>query len=125
MVAVADLTLAEKPDPMTCSPDGESRGLIARAGDVFPLDPHPTLLAQAPAGPSEDGSRPWGLRFLRTPRARASVARTLERAVYDPVRQVSINRFTGEPMLRHAGGTKETTGDSDGQRPSPEETTKD
>lgn len=56
-------------DLLLCSPDGESRGLLARAGDLLPLDPAGHLLAGsfAPA----TAWRPWGLRYLRVPRPRA------------------------------------------------------
>lgn len=54
-------------DLLTHSPDGESRGLLARAGDVFPLDPSDDLAS----GVDEPRSalRPWGLRHLATPAA--------------------------------------------------------
>ncbi|MGW5686485.1 hypothetical protein [Nonomuraea sp. NPDC003754] len=52
-------------DLITHSPDGESRGLIFRVGDVFPMLPTRHLLS-APATPASD-ARPWGLRFLVLP----------------------------------------------------------
>lgn len=67
------------------SPDGESRGQIARVGDIFPLSPAGQRMLASSAGPSE--TRPWGLRFARVAQPRAGA---------------------------HEGGTKETTGNNDG-----------
>jgi hypothetical protein len=60
-------TTRDHSDLLTHSPDGESRGLLARAGDVFPLDPSDDLAS----GVDEPRSarRPWGLRYLATPPA--------------------------------------------------------
>lgn len=82
---------AETPDLVTCSPDGESRGLMARVGDLFPLNPIGNVLSRidTPASPA----RPWGLRFLTVPQPRAG---------------------------KHEGGTNETTGDPDGNSPGEE-----
>jgi hypothetical protein len=55
-------------DLLICSPDGESRGLLARAGDLFPLDPSGHLLTGSFAAAT--AWRPWGLRYLRVPRPR-------------------------------------------------------
>ncbi|HEY3686899.1 MAG TPA: hypothetical protein VGL93_27940 [Streptosporangiaceae bacterium] len=54
-------------DLLTHSPDGESRGHLARVGDVFPLDPSGDLAG----GVDEPRSarRPWGLRYLTAPPA--------------------------------------------------------
>lgn len=52
-------------DLMLCSPDGESRGLLARVGDMFPLDPSRDLCTGRVVSPSP--ARPWGLRFLQVP----------------------------------------------------------
>ncbi|GLY81818.1 hypothetical protein [Actinoallomurus iriomotensis] len=62
-------TSMTKPDLLTRSPDGESRGLPFRAGDLFPLSPREHLLQAR--GEAASGVRPWGLRYLRplTPRA--------------------------------------------------------
>ena len=51
------------------SPDGESRALLVRVGDLFPLDPTGHLRS----GSYERASdlRPWGLRFLRASLPRA------------------------------------------------------
>lgn len=54
---------------VTHSPDGESRGLIFRVGDVFPMDPFKHLMHSV-ATPGTD-ARPWGLSFLRVPQPRA------------------------------------------------------
>lgn len=54
-------------DPVTHSPDGESRGLAFRVGDIFPMDPGLDLASQIEAPATE--ARPWGLRFLVLPRA--------------------------------------------------------
>jgi hypothetical protein len=78
------------------SPDGESRGQIARVGDVFPLDPSGHRVLASGEAPSS--VRPWGLRFARRTQPRAG---------------------------GHEGGTKETTGTPDGQNPSGEETNND
>ncbi|TMR92045.1 hypothetical protein [Nonomuraea basaltis] len=52
----------EELDLITHSPDGETRGLIFRIGDLFPMLPTRHILS-APATPAS-GARPWGLRFL-------------------------------------------------------------
>ncbi|MFC5186154.1 putative ATP-grasp-modified RiPP [Actinomadura harenae] len=116
----------KNPEPINtllCSPDGESRGLIARVGDMFPLDPMPSVQAESTAPPSTTGVRPWGLRFIRQPRTRPLAPDGS--VIYDPVRQLTVEIATGNPVFRHKGGTKETTGTPDGSKPSPEETTKD
>lgn len=53
-------------DLVTHSPDGESRGLLMRVGDVFPLNPLRHILSSTFDEPS--AVRPWGLRFLEIPR---------------------------------------------------------
>lgn len=60
----------ERLNLLTHSPDGESRGLLARAGDLFPLDPREHLRA---GGIHEPASlvRPWGMRLLRIPQIEA------------------------------------------------------
>ena len=58
-------------DLLTHSPDGESRGLIARVGDVFPLDPTVSIHAVSEAPPSSAATRPWGLRLVQTPESRS------------------------------------------------------
>jgi hypothetical protein len=55
-------------DLLSCSPDGESRALLARVGDLFPLDPSGHLLTGSFAAATS--LRPWGLRYLRVPRPR-------------------------------------------------------
>lgn len=56
--------------------------------------------------------------------SRPHVVDTVQRWVYDPVSQQGIDRTTGAPSLGKRGsGTKETTGDPDGNGPTPEETT--
>jgi hypothetical protein len=54
---------------VTHSPDGESRGLLFRVGDIFPLDPFGHL-RKAEGEPASE-ARPWGLRYLRVPQPRA------------------------------------------------------
>ncbi|WP_242884023.1 hypothetical protein [Actinomadura litoris] len=54
-------------DLMTHSPDGESRGLMFRTGDLFPMDPRPHQIANLNEPATE--ARPWGLRHLVLPRA--------------------------------------------------------
>lgn len=76
---------------LTCSPDGESRGKIARAGDVFPLDPAGHFFTAGPDAPSD--VRPWGLRYARPATIRAG---------------------------KHEGGTRETSGTTDGGGPGEE-----
>lgn len=51
---------------LTHSPDGESRGLLARAGDLFPLDPREHLRSGGINTPAS-AVRPWGMRYLRVP----------------------------------------------------------
>jgi hypothetical protein len=77
------------------SPDGESRGQIARVGDVFPLDPTGHIMLASGERPTR--VRPWGLRFARQMQPRAGSG-------------------------SHEGGSKETTGTPDGAKPSGEET---
>lgn len=83
-------------DLLLCSPDGESRGLLARAGDIFPLDPSRDLCGGGDVSPSS--ARPWGLRFLQVPQPRAG---------------------------RHEGTGQATTGSSNGDGSRPEDWTKD
>jgi hypothetical protein len=52
-------------DLVTSSPDGESRGLMFRVGDVFPMLPYHRLCSASPSPAS--AARPWGLRFLVIP----------------------------------------------------------
>lgn len=73
------------------SPDGEPRGLVARVGDIFPLDPSGQRLLASGEAPST--VRPWGLRFARPAQPRAG---------------------------KHEGGTRETSGDPDGDSPGEE-----
>ncbi|HEY7175728.1 MAG TPA: hypothetical protein VH442_12495 [Micromonosporaceae bacterium] len=73
-------------DPVTHSPDGESRGLMHRVGDVFAMVPIGDLLS-APDTPASQ-ARPWGLRFLRVPQPRAG---------------------------KHEGGTNDVSTNDDGQ----------
>ncbi|TDD72119.1 hypothetical protein E1293_33125 [Actinomadura darangshiensis] len=54
-------------DLVTHSPDGESRGLAFRVGDIFPMDPGLDLASQTDAPATK--ARPWVLRFLVAPRA--------------------------------------------------------
>ena len=77
-------------DP-TASPDGESRGRIARVGDLFPLDPTGHFFTATDQRPTD--VRPWGLRFATIPPVRAG---------------------------KHEGGTKETSGTTDGDKPGEE-----
>ncbi|QFG22796.1 hypothetical protein [Actinomadura sp. WMMB 499] len=54
-------------DLVTHSPDGESRGLAFRVGDIFPMDPGLDMASKMDAAATR--ARPWGLRFLVRPRA--------------------------------------------------------
>jgi hypothetical protein len=83
--------LEDAAEQVTCSPDGESRGLLFRVGDLFPLNPIGNVLSRTDA--SASAARPWGLRFLSVPQPRAG---------------------------KHEGGTNETTGDLDGTSPGEE-----
>lgn len=78
-------------DLTTHTPDGDSRGLMCRSGDLFPLNPIGNLLART--GEAATEARPWGLRHLRVPQPRAG---------------------------KHEGSTNETTGDTDGTSPGEE-----
>ncbi|MVO84555.1 hypothetical protein GPA10_07130 [Streptomyces sp. p1417] len=81
-------------DLVTHSPDGESRGLFERTGDLFPLNPMGHILTAIADAPSS--ARPWGLRFAEIPRPSCG---------------------------KHEGGSKTTTGDTpDGKGPHTEET---
>lgn len=84
------------PTGLHASPDGEPRNVLARVGDLFPLDPTAHILSASGEGPSQ--VRPFGLRYARTMQPRAA---------------------------RHAGGTKETTGTPDGNGPHGEDTQRD
>lgn len=67
---MAEIT-AHSPDEvdlLSCSPDGESRALLVRVGDLFPLDPSGHLLTGSSAAATR--WRPWGLRYLRVPHPR-------------------------------------------------------
>ncbi|WP_159942611.1 MULTISPECIES: putative ATP-grasp-modified RiPP [unclassified Nocardiopsis] len=106
------------------SPDGESRATIGRTGDAFPLDPSAAVFASSDEAPTP--VRPWGLRRAVTPKLRPEVAEAVGRFVYDPVTQRGTDRVTGAPAVgKRSSGTKETTGDPDGSRPTAEETTTD
>jgi hypothetical protein len=81
-------------DLITHSPDGQSRGLLFRAGDFFPMSPSNHILS-APDTPAS-GARPWGLRHLVVPPITAS---------------------------KHEGGSNETSEQSsDGNSPNEEKT---
>lgn len=56
-------------DLVTHSPDGESRGLMFRVGDIYPMDPAPHHRSQI--GQAATAARPWGLRYLRPAQPRA------------------------------------------------------
>ncbi|GAA1457682.1 putative ATP-grasp-modified RiPP [Nocardiopsis exhalans] len=109
--------------PLLESPDGESRASIARVGDAFPLDPTASIWEASTEARTQ--VRPWGLRYAVTPQARAEVVESAERFVYDPVKQMSVDRLTGQPCGKRGSGTKETTGNTDNQGPSGEETSTD
>ncbi|WP_046469934.1 hypothetical protein [Allosalinactinospora lopnorensis] len=78
-------------DEYSTSPDGGHRGVIARAGDVFPLSPPGNFVVPPSERPS--GVRPWGMWFSRPAPIRAG---------------------------KHEGGTNETTGHTDGSGPGEE-----
>lgn len=61
--------LAQELNLLTHSPDGESRGVMFRVGDIFPMDPRPHQRLAIDEPPSE--VRPWGLRYLTRPQIRA------------------------------------------------------
>ncbi len=56
-------------DIVTHSPDGESRGLMFRTGDIFPMDPRPHQVSKQDETATE--ARPWGLRHLVVDEPRA------------------------------------------------------
>jgi hypothetical protein len=86
-----------EPDLVTHSPDGESRGMLMRVGDIFPLNPLRHVLSSTDDRPSE--LRPWGLRFLTAPQS---------------------------PVAKHKGKTSQTSeGSPDGGAPQQEETSSD
>lgn len=58
-----DAASGEPFDLLLHSPDGESRGMLERVGDVFPMDPTEHLRNLSSEEPSE--KRPFGLRFAR------------------------------------------------------------
>ena len=92
---------AETLDLLTHSPDGESRGLIFRFGDLFPLDPTAHLMTGT--FDAATVARPWGLRLLSGPRSCLP---------------------TGKG--KHEGPTNDTSGGTpDGKGPSREETRRD
>lgn len=81
---------SRRDDALDASPDGEPRALLARVGDVFPLDSLDEVIAASDEPASL--TRPWGLRYTRHASPRAG---------------------------RHEGATQETTGSgqSDGNQP--------
>lgn len=84
---------ADPVDLVLYSPDGESRGILFRTGDLFPLNPIRHILSSTDEQPTP--ARPWGLRFLTVPRPSAGA---------------------------HEGGSKETSeGSPDGSGPHNEE----
>jgi hypothetical protein len=56
-------------DILTHSPDGESRALLFRVGDIYPMDPAPHHRSRI--GEPATAARPFGMRFLRVPQPRA------------------------------------------------------
>jgi hypothetical protein len=90
------LNAAGDVDLLLCSPDGESRGLLARTGDLFPLDPSYDLFPDSEVSPS--AARPWGLRFLQVQQPQAGA---------------------------HEGTAQATTAPPGGDRNSPEDMTND
>lgn len=87
----------DNPDILTCSPDGESRALMFRVGDIYPMDPAPHHRSQISQPATE--ARPFGMRFLRVPPPRAG---------------------------RHEGSTSDfTTGSGNTDGSAPEDTDKD
>jgi hypothetical protein len=74
-------TSRRRDDALDASPDGEPRALLARVGDVFPLDSMDEVIAASDEPASL--TRPWGLRYARPVSPRAG---------------------------RHEGATQETTG---------------
>ena len=90
------LNPADDVDLLLCSPDGESRGLLARTGDIFPLDPSRDLCPEGQQ--SSSSARPWGLRFLQVPQMTAG---------------------------KHEGTGQSTTGSGSGDGQHPEDWTKD
>lgn len=86
---------------VTHSPDGESRGVVFRAGDLFPLDPNGHLMIGR--FDAATVARPWGLQFLSAPRPCLP---------------------TGKG--KHEGGSNDTSGGHpDGNGPQKEETKRD
>lgn len=79
-------------DALVSSPDGEPRALLARVGDVFPLDSTAEVFLASDEPPSQ--ARPWGLRYARPASPRAG---------------------------RHEGATSETTGSGQGDGNAPED----
>ncbi|MCY9787053.1 putative ATP-grasp-modified RiPP [Nocardiopsis sp. EMB25] len=117
------MTITDHRRPLLESPDGESRAQILRVGDAFPLDPSTDIFEYGTETGSGPSTRPWGLRYAATPQPRTEVTDAVERWVYDPHQQMTVDRLTHAPRLgRHTGGTKETTGTTDNQKPSSEET---
>lgn len=82
----------QRGDALDSSPDGEPRALLARVGDLFPLDSTAEVSVASDEPPSE--ARPWGLRFARP-----------------------ASPWAG----RHEGATSETTGSGQGDGNGPED----
>jgi len=61
--------------------------------DAFPLAPEGGRIPHSTEPPTGPDSRPWILRFARTPDA--SQATVLPLAVYDPTLQMSVGLFDG------------------------------
>jgi hypothetical protein len=84
-------------DLLTHSPDGETRGKLYRAGDIYPMDPSAHQRSQV--GEPATAARPWGMRYLRVPPLNAG---------------------------KHEGSTSSsTTGSGDGDGNGPEDESKD
>ncbi|WP_371652514.1 MULTISPECIES: hypothetical protein [unclassified Streptomyces] len=78
-------------DLVTHSPDGESRGIFERVGDLFPLNPFRHIMTSIADAPTP--ARPWGLAFATVPRPSAG---------------------------KHEGASKATSGDTDSSSPGEE-----
>ncbi|MFF8726003.1 putative ATP-grasp-modified RiPP [Streptomyces sp. NPDC015171] len=67
--------------------------IVADVREAFPLAPEGGRIPYSSAPPSIAGSRPWALRFARTPDA--TQATVLPPAVYDDEQQMSVGMYDG------------------------------
>ncbi|MER5304241.1 putative ATP-grasp-modified RiPP [Streptomyces lasiicapitis] len=66
---------------------------IAHPKEAFPLSPAGGTIPRSSEPPSSAATRPWILRFARTPDATQAIA--VPPALYDPALQMSVSLYDG------------------------------